>query len=408
MADAAATMPDSQAVKGHAMPDGPVVVVGGGFGGLYTALALAERRQHPPVLLVEPRERFLFLPLLYELLSGELRAWEVAPRYDRLLAGKGVAWLQDRVERIDAASSSVHTAGGRCLPFGQLVVACGAHTAHFGIPGVVEHCLGFRNLEDVERLQALVRQLRQEQRPLQRLVVVGAGASGVELACKLADLLQGAASVELIEQGPQLLPQARAFNREQAERALQKRDVRLRTHTRVTAVAIDHLALEGPGGSEQLAAAGVIWTAGLRFEPPRIDPAPARDSRGRLRCEPSLRLEGQRRLFAIGDIAAVGDSAEAADHDGLPINAQVAFQQAGCLATNLIRARCGEPLQPFHYRDLGEMMSLGRGDASLTGAGLTLAGPAAFQLRKLAYLTRLPGRSHQLRVAAGWMANLGG
>jgi NADH:ubiquinone reductase (non-electrogenic) len=176
----------------------------------------------------------------------------------------------------------------------------------------------------------------------------------------------------------------------------------------VTAVAIDHLALEGPGGSEQLAAAGVIWTAGLRFEPPRIDPAPARDSRGRLRCEPSLRLEGQRRLFAIGDIAAVGDSAEAADHDGLPINAQVAFQQAGCLATNLIRARCGEPLQPFHYRDLGEMMSLGRGDASLTGAGLTLAGPAAFQLRKLAYLTRLPGRSHQLRVAAGWMANLGG
>jgi NADH:ubiquinone reductase (non-electrogenic) len=402
MADAAATMADSRT------GNGPVVVVGGGFGGLYTALALAEQRQHPPVLLIEPRERFLFLPLLYELLSGELRAWEVAPRYDRLLAGKGVAWLQDRVVRIDANAASVHTAGGRCLPYGQLVVACGAHTAHFGIPGVVEHALGFRSLEDVERLQALVRQLRQEPRPLQRLALVGAGASGVELACKLADLLQGAASVELIEQGPQLLPQARAFNREQAERALLQRDVRLRSHTRVAAVASDHLELVGPGGSERLGTAAVIWTAGLRFEPPLIEPAPARDSRGRLRCEPSLRLEGQRQLFAVGDIAAVGDGAEAGEQPELPSNAQVAFQQASCLAANLIRARSDEPLQPFHYRDLGEMMSLGRGDASLTGGGFTLAGPAAFQLRKLAYLTRLPGRSHQLRVAAGWLADLGG
>ena len=69
----------------------PVVIVGGGFGGLYTAMALASRRQHPPVLLIEPNDHFLFLPLLYEYLSGELRSWEIAPRFDALLAGKGVA-----------------------------------------------------------------------------------------------------------------------------------------------------------------------------------------------------------------------------------------------------------------------------------------------------------------------------
>ena len=392
----------------------PVIIVGGGFGGLYTALALAEERQHPPILLIEPRDRFLFLPLLYELLSGELRSWEVAPRYDALLAGKGVAWLQDRVDRIDAPARTVHTSGGRQLRFSQLVIACGATTAHFGIPGVAEHALGFRTLADVERLQGLVGQLRQSQRPLQRLAVVGAGASGVELACKLADLLAGSSTtIELIEQGPQLLPQARAFNREQAERALRQRDVRLRTNTRVASVAIDRLDLEGPGGSEPLPVAAVIWTAGLRFEPPLIEPAPDRDSRGRLLCEPSLRLVGQRQLFAIGDMAALAGSdghtnASISEAASLPLNAQVAFQQASCLARNLLQARSGGPLEPFHYRDLGEMMSLGRGDASLIGGGFTLAGPAAFQLRKLAYLTRLPGRSHQLRVAAGWLANLPG
>lgn len=93
-----------------------VVIVGGGFGGLYTALALAQRKNHPPVLLVEPNDRFLFLPLLYELLSGELRGWEIAPRYDGLLAGRGLAWLQDRVERIDAEHHQLHTAGAGPSP----------------------------------------------------------------------------------------------------------------------------------------------------------------------------------------------------------------------------------------------------------------------------------------------------
>ncbi len=85
------------------------MIVGGGFGGLYTALALAQHRDHPPILLIEPNERFLFQPLLYELLSGELRRWEIAPRYDSLLASRGIAWLQDRVERIDSQSR-------RCTP----------------------------------------------------------------------------------------------------------------------------------------------------------------------------------------------------------------------------------------------------------------------------------------------------
>lgn len=390
-----------------------VVIVGGGFAGLYTALALAAQPSHPPLLLIEPQERFLFLPLLYELLSGELRAWEIAPRYDRLLAGRGVAWLQDRVERIDRVSRTLQTRQGRTLPYGRLVLASGAGENRFGVAGADRHALGFRTLADVERLQELVTDLRRRRRPLQRLVVVGAGPTGVELACKLADMLQGAALVELIEQGGVILPASRAFSRDQALRALQRRDVRLRTGTRVLTVEADgvQLARGSDPQPDRLAADGVIWTGGLAFHPPRIEPEPARDPQGRLLCDATLQLTGSDAidLFVAGDLASpsappADGPADAAPPAALPATAQVAFQQATLLADNLRRSLEGEPLEPFRWNDLGEMMSLGVGDACLTAAGLTLAGPLAFRLRRLAYLSRMPGLNQQLRAAAGWLS----
>ena len=376
----------------------PVVIVGGGFGGLFTALALADQKGHAPILLIEPREHFLFLPLLYELLSHELRSWEIAPRYDALLAGRGVAWLQDKVTQIDAQDRRIQTASGRSLNYSQAVIATGSSTASFGIPGVAEHCLSFHSLSDVQRLQQLVARLQQKQRPLQRVAVVGAGASGVELACKLADLLAGAALIELLEQGPELLPSGRSFNREQALAALQRRDVRLRTGTAVKAVGSDHLILGTQ--AERLPVDAVIWTAGIRCSPPALRPQPTADGRGRLRCGNDLTVNGSDNLFAIGDVALLDDGDQP-----LPSTAQVAFQQADCLAANLDRARRGEPLLPFAYRDLGEMISLGRQEASITGSGVTLAGRAAYELRRIAYLTRLPGRGHRIKVAAGWLSD---
>jgi len=385
---------------------GTVVVVGGGFGGLYSALALAQLRHHPPVLLVEPREQFLFLPLLYELLSGELRSWEIAPRYDALLAGHGVGWLQDRVERIDLAERTLVTSAGTTLAWERLVLATGTSTDTFGVPGAEIHTMGFRNLADVKRLHQLLAQLAESGLPQQRLVVVGGGPTGVELTCKLADLVRGSAVVEVIEQGETLLPQSRAFNREQALLALQRRDVRVRTGTRVVEVGTDRVVLRRlPEGVEEvLGVQGVIWTAGQRCHPPLINPSPEVDALGRLHCDAELRLRGHQDVFVVGDLAAVPQPAPASS-SSLPTTAQVAFQQAPVLAANLIRSLRGEALQPFSWTDLGEMISLGKGEAALTGSGITLAGPAAYQLRRLAYLTRLPGLPHQLRVAAGWIAD---
>ena len=390
-----------------------MIVVGGGFGGLTTALTLAAATDGPPVLLIEPQERFLFLPLLYELLSGELRRWQIAPRYADLLAGHGVAWLQERVVTINHAERELRTDGDRTLNYSAMVIATGGRANSFGVPGVSEHALAFRSLADVERLQELVRRLRLRLRPLQRLAVVGAGASGVELACKLADLLAGAAVIELVEQGPELLPGSKAFNREQAHLALQQRDVRLRTHTRVAAVLADGLELQrgSPDPSattpvESLRCEAVIWTGGVAPCVPGLDPPIGLDRRGRLPCDAELRVIGTEGVFALGDAAAcpLGADASHPATTTAPATAQVAYQQAACVAANLQHLRHNDALEPFQWNDLGEMLGLGVGQATLTGMGLTLAGPAAFQLRRLAYLARLPGPLHRLRVAGGWLA----
>ena len=369
----------------------PIVIVGGGFAGLYTALELARRPGHPPLLLVEPRDRFVFLPFLYERLSGELPLWQMAPRYDALLAGHGIGWQRDRVAAVEPDSCHVVLESGQRLRYSQLVIATGAKPDSFGIPGVEEHALRFHSLEDVEALRAQLPTIRN------RVAIVGAGPSGVELACKLADLLRGQASVELIERGERCLPQAKAFNRSQAELALQQRDVRLRCQCGVQAVQAGQLTLHNAQGqSSTLAVDAVVWTAGQRTALPAG--ALATDGRGRLRCNASLQLESDSRIFSLGDTAAVPHDPE------LPATAQVAFQQAQLLARNLLLARESQPLEEFKWKDLGEMLSLGVGDATLTGMGLTLAGSSAYQLRRWTYLTRLPGCRLPLQVAAGWLS----
>ena len=207
-----------------------VVIVGGGFGGLFTALALQRRQPGCPVVLVEPRDRFLFQPLLYELLSDELQAWEVAPHYDQLL-NNGICWIQDSVVRIDQASQTIELASGVRLGWAQLVLATGSKSNDFGIPGVKDHSSGFRDLNDVGHLKQWLNNLRQQRDGEAGLVIVGAGPTGVELACKIADLIDGAASVRLVEMGDEILPGSTAFNRERAQAALERKGVVVQLNT---------------------------------------------------------------------------------------------------------------------------------------------------------------------------------
>ena len=369
------------------------LIVGGGFGGLTAALSLAERQPRSPVVLIEPRPQFLFQPHLYELLSDELQGWEVAPAYSDLISNRGISWIQDRVVSINTSARTVSTAAGHQLHWNQLLLACGSSPNDFGIPGVKDHALGFQNLDDVHTLKCLIRDLRQRRLSHAALVIVGAGPTGVELACKLADLLTGSARLHLIEQGATILPNSPAFNRERAVAALERRDVTVHLNTAVTGVTQNSVEL---GSGSPLAHHGLIWTAGSRPNLPDMEPAPAM-AKGRLAIDAALRLVDQPSVFAIGDLSCC-------ENDPWPSTAQVAMQQGEAVARSIHQQQQqDEEPTPFRFEDRGEMLSLGIGDATLTGMGITLAGPLAFGIRRATYLTRLPGLSLGLRAAGAWL-----
>ena len=371
-----------------------VVVVGGGFGGLFSALAIRERLPERPVVVLEPHSNFVFQPHLYELLSGEMQSWEVAPRYRDLLSSRQMVWLQERVNRIDLDAGYLTTDKGSRLEWGDLILATGTEPNDFGIPGVSQHAQGFHNLNDVATLRERIHLLRQQRKSDAALVIVGAGPTGVELACKLADLLEGSALIHLIEVGDEILARSRSFNRTKAQAALERRQIRLHLNTSVTAVQDTQVQL---AGGTSLRHDGLIWSGGSRPSLPPLKPESLVERRG-ISINSDLRVSGQARVFAIGDSS---HHAEAP----WPGTAQVAMQQGEAVAAALAAMAAGQEPEPFEFQDRGEMLSLGLGDATLTGLGITLAGPLAFNLRRATYLTRLPGMSLGLRSAGAWLLN---
>lgn len=383
----------------------PVVIVGGGFAGLTLALQLSRQSPRPPIVLVEPQPQFAFLPLLYELLSGELQAWEVAPRYDDLLQSSGIALIQDRISTIHWQDHTVVTMGGQRLRYAQLVLATGSQPNDFGVPGVKEHALHFHSLNDVARLRQLVKSLNRpsgagNEKSSPALAVVGAGPTGVELACKLADLLEGRATIHLIEQGEQVLPLARAFNREQALNTLQRLHIHCHLNARVETMSATSVTFTGEGRTTSLHHQGLIWTAGSKPRRPTLVPELSQRP-GRLAVDEQLRS------LDIPDCVVIGDLAVHQPADGTatpwPSTAQVAMQQGEAAAATVMALRQSQDPPAFRFNDLGEMLSLGKGNATLTGMGMTLAGPLAFKLRRLTYLARLPKASLGLRSAGAWL-----
>lgn len=380
-----------------------ICILGGGFGGLYTALRLTqlawEPFDRPEIILVDQNDRFLFLPLLYELVTGELEIWEVAPPFMELLASTQVQFLQGTVLKIDTTEKQAHLQDGSSLPYDHLVLALGGETPLDWVSGAADHALSFRSLNDAYLLEERLKTLESKETDKIRVAVIGGGYSGVELACKLGDRLGDRGRLRILEQGSQILNASSDFNRNTAQRSLDSRGIWVDLETRVKAISTDSLTLEYKGQTDVIPTDLVLWTAGTQVVSPIKELPFEKNQRGQLITSSTLQLASHPEIFAIGDLAATQDGSG----QPLPATAQVAYQQADYVAWNLWAGITGRPPLPFRYFPLGEMLSLGLDSATLSGLGLKLEGTPAYVLRRLAYLYRMPTLDHQLKVGFNWI-----
>ncbi|MDB9375851.1 NAD(P)/FAD-dependent oxidoreductase [Nodularia sphaerocarpa] len=380
-----------------------ICILGGGFGGLYTALRLSqlpwENDQKPEIILVDQSDRFIFAPLLYELLTGEMQTWEIAPPFEELLQNTGVRFCQAIVSGIDTEQKRVHLQEGTEIVYDRLVLALGGETPLDMVPGATAHAYPFRNITDVYRLEERLRVLEESNADKIRVAIVGAGYSGVELACKLADRLGEKGRFRLIEIGDQILRNSPDFNREAAKKALEAKRVFLDLETKVESIEQDTISLEYKNQVDTIPVDLVIWTVGTRVASVVKTLALKQNHRGQITTIPTLQVVEHPEIFALGDLADCRD----AEGQQVPATAQVAFQQADYTAWNIWASLTNRPLLPFRYQQLGEMMALGKDNATLTGLGIKLDGSFAYIARRLAYLYRMPTLDHQLKVGFNWL-----
>ena len=388
-----------------------ILILGGGFGGLFTALDLAGTGE---VTLVDEQDHFLFKPMLYEYLSGEVELWHIAPNFSELL--ENVKTVRGAIKGIDLENRSVAIQGRDApLSYDVLVLALGAITNYWGVEGAEEFSLPFREVDDANHLRRRMTEALdhlppdaapQDTREALTFVVVGGGASGVELSTKMSDLLRDAVKrralageprVIIVEMTDRLVPGMGDEIREYVERELNRHRIEVHTRTRVARASKTGLTLEHNGRETEIAAAGVVWVAGVDVNPVIDNLNVEKDKRGLIIVEPTLQVRGRQNAFALGDIAFYANVAPT-----LAGTAQLALQQSHLCARNVRAFLNGEELQTKHFVELGEALSLGTEHAAVLSAGKVMAGPLARQARFAMYTARLPTWHHRLRVGASW------
>ena len=434
--DAPSTSSATAAGTGRKVSRNPkVCVVGGGFGGLYTALRLSTLvwpgNSKPEITLVDQRDRFVFKPLLYELLTEELELDEVAPRFVDVLSRSGVRFQQGKVGEIlprgeEDGEGKVRLEGGAEIDYDYLVVAFGSGTRLDNVEGAEENAMPFCNLEDAIGLKEYLRREAGEgRRP--KLAVVGGGVNGVELAASLADRCGDQALVQVITPGEDILESYPKDQRRNAWNALSAGGVEVRLGTKVRKIekgAEDggryRLSVENAEcGEEVVEVDKVLWTAGQKPSPipegVRESGAPGgsgspessfftRNESGNVVTDENLRMVDSSYVFALGDIAVLAGEKESK----YTFTAQVAFQQSDYVAWNVWSTINNQPLLPFQYQHLGDMMSLGQSEATvaLPIGGLNLTGLPASLLRKTAYIYRMPTLEYTARLGFNWASKL--
>lgn len=395
----------------HAVPH--VVVVGGGFGGLWAARALRDAPVR--ITLVDRGNHHLFQPLLYQVATAGLSAPNIAaPLRHILRRQKNVTVLLGEVEGIAPDAKQVRLADGRTLDYDHLLLASGATHAYFGHDDWAAHAPGLKTLDDAleirRRILTAFERAEAEDDAAKReawltFAIVGGGPTGVEMAGTLAEIarhtLHGEfrradprrARVLLLEAGPRVLASFPESLSEKARTQLQKLGVEVRTGIPVAAIDGEGVQL----GEERIAARTVLWAAGVAASPLARDLGVPLDRAGRVIVQPDLSVPGHPEIFVAGDLASL-------QYAGKPVpGVAPAAKQMGRHVAQAIRARLqGSAPTPFRYRDFGNLATIGRMAAVVDLHGFRFSGLLAWWFWLAAHVFFLIGFRNRMVVMIDW------
>jgi NADH dehydrogenase len=391
---------------------GGTLIAGGGFAGAYVASYLGERG----ATIVSPENFMLFTPMLPEAASGTLEPRHVVVPL-RLMCPHAELLL-GRVTGLDTERRTVAvgaTAGAALeVSYERLVLALGSVPRTLPIPGLAEHGLGFKDLADaihlrnhvLQRLEIAAEVGEAEIARQLTFVFVGAGYAGVEALAELSDLVSDAIRYYpelrdvpqrwvLVDAAPKILPEIPTRLGEYAAKQLAGRGIEIRVSTTLESMDGEAAVLSG---GEHIPTATLVWTAGVRANPLLAHLGLPLDERHRVRVDEMLRVQGVDGVWALGDCAGVPNQAS---EEPDPPTSQHALRQARRLAKNLT----GTP-QPYRYRSLGQVATLGRYKGIAAVLNLRLTGFLGWFVTRTYHLYQLPLLSRKLRVVVDWTVSL--
>jgi NADH dehydrogenase len=397
-----------------------VVILGGGFGGLYAAKALGNDAE---ITLIDQRNFHLFQPLLYQVATGSLSPGEIAaPLRSLLRKQRDTVVLLDRATGLDAENRRVLLASGISVPYTHLIAATGARNHYFGNTAWQAVAPGLKSIEDATAMRHKIlyafEAAEKEPDPAARrawltFVIVGGGPTGVELAGAISEIARDTlrrdfrnfrseeSRIILLEGSPYVLPTYPPDLSEKAARQLVRLGVRPRVNVRVTAIDGEGLTLEAPHGEEHLTSRTVLWAAGVQpseFGKVLAERAGAKlDRQGRVMAAPDLSIPGHPEIFVVGDLAYL-------EQDGkeLPGVAPTAMQEGRYVAA-LIRAQAqGRTLPPFHYHDKGSLAVIGRASGVADFGWLHVYGWPAWLLWLFVHILYLAQFRNRVLVFIRW------
>jgi NADH dehydrogenase len=404
-----------------------VLIVGGGFGGFTAAKELTKlikNREDVGVLIIARDNFFTFWPMVASIVSSETESRNVAQPLRRALITAGASFRRAELKEIDHERKVIKADGEVEFPYDQLVISIGGQANFFGIPGVEEHALTMRGIEDAERVRNRVIE-RFEEVSLMRgeipeskltFVVIGGGATGVETASEIHTLVHEALApdypnidpyrvrIYLLEALDHILPELDPALRRTARTRLLNQRIEVKTEAMAEEITADRVKLKG---GEEIMTENVIWTAGNRPNVAVHELGLPVDERNGIKVDKYLRVEGHPDIWAIGDCAAIPDIREE-NGQNIPPNAQAAVQEGKTVAKNVLAALDGkeDELEEFEYQPLGQLVELGSDFAVNEVMGVRFTGRLAAIFWRLAYLTRLDSPQSKARQAADWILGL--